>query len=120
MSHQPALFHDSIYDALGADVAAIGGIKKAASLVWPNHSDAASKLRSCLSIEHPQKLDPEELLALKTFARNVGSHATATFEAQQLGYQIVWIKPEDAYAEAQRKFVEAVDRLEQMGKRLRP
>lgn len=120
MSHQTALFHDSIYDALHADVAAIGGVKKAAALLWPNNSDAAGRLRACLSIEHAQKLDAEEILTLKRLAHNVGSSATVTYEAQQLGFEVTWISPEDANAKLQRAFVDAVNELQQLAKRIRP
>lgn len=116
---QIALFHDSIYDALSADVAAIGGVKKAAALLWPTNSDAAGRLRACLSIEHAQKLDMEELIALKRLARDAGSCATVTYEAQQLGYEVAWIRPEDEQAELHRQFIDGVARLEQISKRLK-
>ncbi len=110
MSHQAALFHDSIYDALAADVAAIGGVKKAAALLWPTNSDAAGRLRACLSTEHAQKLDPEEILSIKRFARDAGSFATVTYESQALGYKLEWLRPEDEKAELQRLFIDAVNR----------
>lgn len=118
MTHQPALFHDSIYDALNADVAALGGVKKVAPQLWPAVSDAASRLRSCLSLGHAQKLCPEELLALKRLARSVGSNATVTFEAQQLGFEVTWLSPEDERAKAQREFTASVARLEQIARGL--
>jgi hypothetical protein len=107
MPTQVALFYDSIYDALAADVMALGGFKKAGALLWPSSGDAAGKLRSCLSTEHAQKLDLDELMRLKALARDVNSFATVTFEAQLLGYTLEWIKPEDARDELHRQFVEA-------------
>lgn len=118
MNYQAALFHDSIYDALSADVAAIGGIKKTAALLWPNNSDAAGRLRACLSLEHAQKLDIEEILAIKRLARDVGSFATVTYEAQELAYKVEWIKPEDEKAELQRQVIDMGKRLEQIARRL--
>ena len=111
MSHQCVLFHDSVYDALAADVAAIGGVKKAAAMLWPTNSDAAGRLRACLSQGHAQKLDPEEVLTIKRLARAVGSSATVNYEALALAYEVTWIKPEDANAELQRKFIDAVNLL---------
>ena len=118
MTHQAALFHDSIYDALGADVAAIGGIKKTAALLWPNISDASGRLRACLSLEHAQKLDIEEILAIKRLARDVGSFATVNYEAQELAFKVEWIKPEDERAQLQREFIEMGKRMEQLARRL--
>jgi hypothetical protein len=117
MTHQAALFHDSIYDALGADVAAIGGIKKTAALLWPTNSDAAGRLRACLSTEHPQKLDAEEILSIKRLAKDIGSFATVTYEAQILAFKVEWIKPEDENARLQREFIEAVKLLDQISRR---
>lgn len=118
MMHQTALFHDSIYDALGADVAAIGGIKKTAALLWPTNTDAAGRLRACLSTEHAQKLDVEEVLSIKRLAKEVGSFATVTYEAQLLAFKIEWIKPEDEKADLQRQVIEMGKRLEQIARRL--
>lgn len=118
MTHQGALFHDSIYDALGADVAAIGGIKKAAALLWPTNSDAAGRLRACLSTEHAQKLDAEEILSIKRFAKEAGSFATVSYEAQILSFKIEWIKPEDQQAETLREIHEGFARIEMMMRRL--
>jgi hypothetical protein len=118
MSHQGALFHDSIYDAIGADVAAVGGIKKTAAMLWPNNSDAAGRLRACLSLEHPQKLDVEEILTIKRLARDVGSFATVTYEAQALAFRVEWIKPEDEKAELQRQVIDMGKKLEIIARRL--
>jgi hypothetical protein len=118
MMRQAALFHDSIYDAVGADVAAIGGIKKTAALLWPTNADAAGRLRACLSTEHAQKLDPEEILSIKRFAKEVGSFAAVMYEAQILAFKVEWIKPEDEKAELQRQVIEMAKRLEQIAQRL--
>lgn len=118
MTRQAALFHDSIYDAISADVAAIGGIKKAAALLWPNNSDSAGRLRASLSTEHAQKLDAEELLSIKRFAKDAGSFATVTYEAQMLAFKVEWIKPDDEKAELQRQVIDAVKKLEIIARRL--
>jgi hypothetical protein len=118
MSHQNALFHDSIYDALAADIAAIGGVKKAAPLLWPNNSDAAGRMRACLSPDHAQKFDPEEVLAIKRLARDCGSTATVTFESQQLGYRFEWTAPEDEQAKLMRDFITSVRELKSIETRM--
>jgi hypothetical protein len=117
---QNVLFHDSIYDALAADVSAIGGIKKVSGQLWPtlDSAAAAARLRGGLNPEHAQKLCLEEVMAIKRMARDAGSYATITYEGQQLGFESTWISAEDARAELQRKFVESVAQLEQIKRAL--
>lgn len=97
MNHQTALFHDTLLDAIGADIAAAGGFKAVASKLWPAESitTSAARLRNSVNSEQPQKLCPEELLQLKRLAYECGSTATVDYEAQQLGYQTIWVDPED-------------------------
>lgn len=118
MREQGVLFHDSIYDALSADVAAIGGVKKTAALLWPINADAAGRLRACLSTGHAQKLDAEEILSIKRFAKDACSFATVTYEAQVLAFKIEWIKPEDEKAELQRQVIDMGKKLELIARRL--
>jgi hypothetical protein len=116
---QSALFHDSIYDALGADVSASGGMKTVAHALWPtlDITTATTRLRSALNPEHAQKLCPEEVLAIKQMAHKIGSHASIDYEKQRLGFEVEWIRPEDARATLQREFIDAVHLVEQLGKR---
>ena len=94
MSHQGALFHDSLADAIGADIAAAGGFKVVAGRLWPAESNATQKLRNCLNVDQPHKLSPDEVLQIKRFAYEHGSTAIVDYEAQQLGYQVTWVDPE--------------------------
>ena len=105
MSHQLAIFHDSLYDAIAADVNAIGGIKKTAALLWPAKEDAAAKLRACLSTAHAQKLDPEEYHAIKRLARSIGSFAILNYESQDLSYRYELISAEDRKTKLQEEFI---------------
>lgn len=93
--NQGALFHDSLGDAIGADIAAAGGFKVVAAKLWPAESNSAQKLRNCLNDTQPHKLSPDEVLQIKRFAYEHGSTCTVDYEAQQLGYQCTWIEPED-------------------------
>jgi nitroreductase len=104
MSHQGALFHDSLADAIGADIAAAGGFKAVAGRLWPAESNAAQKLRNCLNADQPHKLSPDEVLEIKKLAYEHGATNTVDYEAQQLGYETVWVDPKDQ-AEALRKEV---------------
>lgn len=115
--NQRALFHDTIYDAIGADIAAAGGFKAVAGKLWPAESptSAAAKLRNAINPEQQQKLCPEEVMQIKRLAHDVGSHATVTYEAHQMGYLVQWIEPED---ELQRIECENNELLKALTKRL--
>lgn len=117
---QSALFHDSIYDALGADIALIGGVKKVAGMLWPSldPSMAATRLRACLNPEHAQKFGPDEVLQIKRWAREAGSTATIQYEAQQLGYRIECVEPEDELEQLERENNELLKALSRRMERL--
>jgi hypothetical protein len=103
--NQRALFHDTIYDAIGADIAAAGGFKTVAGKLWPAESPASAtaKLRNAINPEQQQKLCPEEVMQIKRLAFEAGSTATIQYEAQQLGYSVTWIEPEDELERIERE-----------------
>lgn len=115
--NQQQLFFETILDAIGADIAAAGGFKVVASKLWPTEplATASARLRNSVNAEQPQKLCPDELLALKRLAYEVGSTATVDYEAQQLGYQTVWVDPADE-ADQLRKEVRTL--LENVSRKL--
>lgn len=88
MPEQAVLFYDSIYDALGTVVGALGGKKKVGPLLWPHlkSETAYTRLAHCLSEEFPEKLAPEELLFLARKGRDVGCHAVMAYLSQECGY----------------------------------
>jgi hypothetical protein len=102
--NQQALFHETIFDALGADIAAAGGFKAVSSKLWPaeNPLTAAAKLRNSINPDQPHKLSPDEALQIKRLAAEAGSHATVQFEAQQLGYRFEWVNPVDEQEQLDR------------------
>lgn len=125
--NQSALFHDTVYDALGADIAAAGGFKTVAGKLWPTDSGSAAtaKLRNALNPEQPHKLCPDEVLAIKKLAYEVGSTATVDYEAAQLGFQATWIDPKDEADELRRDVRELLatvnrklDRIERADERV--
>jgi hypothetical protein len=113
--NQSSLFHETIYDALGADIAAAGGFKVVAGKLWPADSGGAAKLRNAVNLDQPHKLCPDEVLQIKKLAYEVGSTATVDYEAQQLGYECNWIEPE---AEAAKLDREIRDLLETVNRKL--
>lgn len=111
--NQQALFHETVFDALGADISASGGFKVVAGKLWPTESPttAAAKLRNAINPEQPHKLSPDEVLAIKRLAKEHGSFATVNFEAQELGYTPTWIDPEDELERIERENNELLKQL---------
>lgn len=112
--NQQALFHDTIYDALGADIAAAGGFKVVAGKLWPaeSPSTAAAKLRNSINPEQPHKLCPDEVIAIKKLAKEAGSFATIFYEARELSFDVQWIQPEDELTRIQRRATELMEQLQ--------
>jgi hypothetical protein len=113
--NQSSLFHDTVYDALGADISAAGGFKVVAGKLWPADSSGASKLRNAVNPEQPHKLCADEIMQIKKLAYEVGSVATVEWEAQQLGYKVEWVEPEEEAARLDR---EIRDLLETVNRKL--
>jgi hypothetical protein len=113
-----ALFHESIYDALVEDISACGGYKVVAGKLWPSESPstATPKLRNAVNPEQAAKLAPEEVLAIKRLAKDVGSFATITYESRELSFDITWINAAD---EAARTHQRCLDLLEQVHKEMK-
>lgn len=104
--HQVELFHDTVYDALGADIAAAGGFKVVAGRLWPTDVSGPTKLRNAINPEQPHKLCADEIMAIKRLAREAGSTATIDYEAQQLGYTVTWLDPVNQAEELRRQLSE--------------
>jgi hypothetical protein len=117
--NQQRLFHETIFDALGADISAIGGFKVAAGKLWPAESPTtgAAKLRNAINPEQPHKLCPDEVLAIKKLAKEAGSDATVSFEASQLSYRFEWVTPEEELNDLQRRIAEGMELLQREMKR---
>lgn len=88
MPEQTVLFYDSVHDAIGTVVTALGGKKKVGPLLWPHlkAETAYTRLAHCLSEEFPEKLAPEEILFLARKGRDVGCHAIVAYLSMECGY----------------------------------
>lgn len=107
---QPALYHDTLQDALSEVVTALGGAKKIGALLWPEKSadDAGRQLRHALDPDRPEKVSLEQLALLLRLGREKGAHAGMYFLARDAVYQDpVAVEPEDERAQLMREFVEA-------------
>lgn len=70
-----------IYDALDADVAAIGGYKRAACAMWPSDApaEAHQRLLDKLNPRRREVLAPHELARVIELAASVGAEHTASY-----------------------------------------
>lgn len=124
----PALFHESINDALREVVQALGGFKKAGAAMFPEKSpDAAGRhIADCLNPDRSERFNPDQVLWLLREGRRVGCHAAATYLMREAGYaDPLPIEPEDEKARLEREFIAAAktvsgiaDRLARIGVRV--
>lgn len=99
---QPALFYESINDALDATVKACGGAKVVASRMWPDKTpDAAHRLLlACLNEDRVEKLGPDHVMFLLRLGRERGFHGAIQFIAGDTGYDSP--RPIDSEKQAKR------------------
>lgn len=102
--NQTTLWHDTIFDALGAAVQAAGGTKKVANKLWPamDSTSATARLRSALNPEHAQKLDPDELVAIARLGKEANDNGVMAFLARELGYSIEPLTDEETAKNAKK------------------
>lgn len=81
------LFNEDIYDALKGVVAALGGAKAAAEMLWPNQPNKDRALLDCLNRNNSRNLDPAEIMALLKFGRAAGYHQSKHWIDEALGYE---------------------------------
>lgn len=113
---------ETINDALVQLVIELGGSKTVGMELWPAKGieGAQRLLLACLNTERNEKLGPDELVHLFKLARARGCHVGMEFLATHVGYAPpVPADPQDAYAEMQRKFVEATDSLLRMAEEMK-
>lgn len=119
--NQNTLFHEDIYDALNTDIMACGGKKVVGNALRPKLAvNAAGEwVANCLNRTRAEKFDAEDILFIKTLAKQAGSFATYFFEADQIGMtHALPIEPEDEKARLQREFINAVGALKSIETRL--
>lgn len=119
--YQGALFCESIYDALGAIVQALGGPKKVGPRMQPTKTeeDARTWLLNRLNPDRREKFDPEEIMWLICEGRKAGCHVLINYICESSQYAPPTpIDPEDQRAELQRKFIEATRNLQSMAREI--
>lgn len=99
---QDALFHEDVYDALRSAIARLGGYKVVGHRFWPHKSPdkAGELLASCLNRDRHEKLDPEQVILLLRWAREIGFHAAKHWIDAESGYAAgAPVEPEDRLGE---------------------
>jgi hypothetical protein len=101
------------HEALAEDIKALGGRKKIAVRLWPgiDEETAIERLKASLAPGHNQQLKPMEVVAIKQWAREVGSSALVEFEAQYLSYRVEWISPANEIEQIERENNELLKEL---------
>jgi hypothetical protein len=117
---QNSLFHESIYEAMRATVAGLGGAKSVAQTLFPEKGvdDATRYLLDCLNPDRPAELKPERLMLLLKIARAKGIHIAARYIGDDAGYLVTPIEPEDEMAELQRQFIASVEQNKTLANRI--
>jgi len=120
MSSQMQMWVESWHEAIAADIESLGGKKKVCVRLWPGDSEttAYDRIRACCAEGNKQQFKPLEVLQLKRWAHEVGSHHTVDFESRQLACRVEWLSPEDERERLQREFIAGVERLDQIKRAL--
>ncbi|NYT76627.1 hypothetical protein H0A71_06455 [Alcaligenaceae bacterium] len=116
-----SLFYETFFDALKANIGALGGVKSVGCKLWPEKTPdaAARQLNDCLNESRPEKLSPEQVLWLLAEGRKVNCHAAMNYLARESGYDDPSpIEPEDERTRIQREFIEAQKHMSKLAERM--
>jgi hypothetical protein len=118
---QPALFHESINDALRELVQALGGTKQVGARMRPElPADHAGRwLNDCLNSDRREHLTPEQVVWLLAEGRQIGAHGAITYITSECGYSAPKpVEPEDERAALQREYIEAAKTMSKLAARI--
>lgn len=117
---QLELMHESINDALGFLVQALGGAKKVGHQLRPElpADHAATWVRDCLNPGRRERFTPEQVLWLLRAGRRAGIHSAMDFIAADTGYTAAPIEPEDERDQLRRDYIATVKMQQQIAERL--
>lgn len=123
MTAAPALFHESINEALReiALVYGAGKLKVAGAELRPDLTpeDAGKWLSDCLNSDRAQELKPGQVMWFLRIGRKIGCHAAMNFIARDAGYaDPAPIEPEDERARLQRDFIAAAKSMQAIADQL--
>lgn len=119
--NQPALFHESINDALRELVALLGGTKVVGSRMRPElPADHAGRwLNDCLNESRREHLTPEQVMWLLREGRQIGAHGAMGWIAGEAGYTAPQpLEPDDERSQLQREYIEAAKHMAKVAERI--
>lgn len=101
MVEQAVLWHDSLEDALGSVIHALGGRKAVAEMLWPvlykqKPDTAYSRISHCLNPEKAEKFSPDELITILEKANEIGAHEAMQYIGMRTRYEVNAVSPGDA------------------------
>lgn len=108
--HENHQGYEDIYDALRAAIQALGGAKQVAGRLWGGKpiGEAHRDLLDALNRDRPRKLDPDEVLKILSWAREIGFHSAKHFIDATTGYEPGKpLAPENELAALLRQYLEA-------------
>lgn len=117
----PALFHESLEDALKEVIRTLGGFKLTATAMRPEKSPeaAARWLHDCFNDGKAERLSPDQVMYLLREGRRIGVHAGMNYLLRECGYHDAQpVDPEDERAILQRQFVQSVQQLSILASRI--
>lgn len=105
MERQNALFYECIEDAIGDDIKALGGPKKAAEIFFPDKTmeQGAAYLRAWSNADRSERPSPSQYILLKKLAQQAGSRACWLYEEHELSVKVVHVEPEDELQRIERE-----------------
>jgi hypothetical protein len=106
------LFYESMLDAVGVVILALGGPKDVGERLWPSLKSSTQRIRDCLNPNRDEKFSLDELVKLARWGRDAGCHAVAVYFNAEAGYQPpVPLSAQEEKQELERQAIEAVKQL---------
>lgn len=107
---QGTLWHDTVLDAVTADIYAAGGFKVVGPQLHPEleGGTAANRLRNAVNPDQPHKLDPQQLLVVMRLAREAGSFATMNYLGRELGCEVAVLSAPEAKKRVKKQRISAL------------
>lgn len=118
---QEQLFFDSVDDAIGNTVQALGGFKAVAIRLWPTMKleSAYAKLKACLDpAKDRENLDQHEINSLVQWGAEVGNYAIPRWFAEQAAGEYKPVAQVERAADLQQRFDTGLQELRQIVDRM--
>ncbi len=111
---QLELVHETIEDALGFVIQALGGAKKVGAALRPEipADHAAQWVRDCLNAGRRERFSPSHVMWLLRAARAAGVHSAMHFIAGEAGDEVARLQRE--YIDATKALVRMAERIERL------